>query len=142
MRYTYTVKHSWVSTIFYIMRLYKITLTLLYHLGGCGRASEPEREIQGSNPTTTAGFEPHDRRVVSLSKTLKLSKVLVPRKQWHRPNMPEKLFTGTLTITKQNYYITARINGRTPIEILRYFQLWVRTSRGSCHQKKKKKKKK
>ena len=46
------------------------------------------------------GFEPHSgRRVVSLSKTYLPPKVLViPRKQWLRPNMTEKLFTRTLSI--------------------------------------------
>ena len=47
------------------------------------------------------GFEPRSgRRVVSLSKTyLSPKKVLViPRKRWLRPNMTEKLFTGTLSI--------------------------------------------
>ena len=42
------------------------------------------------------GFEPHSgRRVVSLSKTYLL---VIPRKRWLRPNMTEKLFTGTLSI--------------------------------------------
>ena len=46
------------------------------------------------------GFEPHSgRRVVSLSKTYLPPKVLViPRNRWLRPNMTEKLFTGTLSI--------------------------------------------
>ena len=46
------------------------------------------------------GFEPHlGRSVVSLSKTYVPPKVLViPRKRWLRPNMTEKLFTGTLSI--------------------------------------------
>ena len=47
------------------------------------------------------GFEPHSgRRVVSLSKAyLPPKKVLViPRKRWLRPNMTEKLVTGTLSI--------------------------------------------
>ena len=45
-------------------------------------------------------FEPHSgRRVVSLSKTYIPPKVLViPRERWLRPNMTEKLFTGTLSI--------------------------------------------
>ena len=43
------------------------------------------------------GFDPHRRhRVVSLSKTHSLPTVLVkPRKRWLRPNMTEKLLTGT-----------------------------------------------
>ena len=46
------------------------------------------------------GFEPHSgHRVVSLSKTYLPPKVLViPRKQWLRPSMTDKLFTGTLSI--------------------------------------------
>ena len=53
------------------------------------------------------GFEPHlGRRVVSLSKIyIYPPKVLViPRKRWLRPNMAEKLFTGTLSFkqTKNN----------------------------------------
>ena len=45
-------------------------------------------------------FEPDSgRRVLSLSKTYLPQKVLViPRKQWLRPNMTEKLFTGMLSI--------------------------------------------
>ena len=44
------------------------------------------------------GFDPHSgRRVVSLSKIhLPPKKVLViPRKRWLRPDMTEKLLTGT-----------------------------------------------
>ena len=44
------------------------------------------------------GFDPHSgRRVVSLSKIhLTPKKVLViPRKRWLRPDMTEKLLTGT-----------------------------------------------
>ena len=46
------------------------------------------------------GFEPQSgRRVVSLSKTYLPPKALViSRKRWLRPNMSEKLFTGTLSI--------------------------------------------
>ena len=46
------------------------------------------------------GFEPHSGcRVVFLSKTYLPPKVLaIPRKWWLRPNMTEKLFTGTLRI--------------------------------------------
>ena len=45
------------------------------------------------------GLEPHSgRRVVTLSKTYLPPKVLViPWKRWLRPNMTEKLFTGTLS---------------------------------------------
>ena len=44
--------------------------------------------------------DPHRRHhVVSLSKTHKLSTLLVkPRKLWLRPNMSEKLLTGTLSL--------------------------------------------
>ena len=39
-----------------------------------------------------SGFETYLRRVVSLSKTLYSPKVLViPRKRWLRPYMPEKI---------------------------------------------------
>ena len=46
------------------------------------------------------GFEPHsDRRVMSLSKTyLPPKSTCIPRKRWLRPNMTEKLFTGTFSI--------------------------------------------
>ena len=46
------------------------------------------------------GFEPHKRhRVVSLSKAHLLPTVLVkPRKRWLRPDMTEKLLTGTLSL--------------------------------------------
>ena len=50
----------------------------------------PEREV--------GGYDPHSgRRVVSLSKIhLPPQKVLViPRKRWLRPDMTEKLMTGT-----------------------------------------------
>ena len=44
-------------------------------------------------------FETYLRRVVSLSKTLFSPKVLViPRKRLLRPNMTEKLLTGTLNL--------------------------------------------
>ena len=50
-------------------------------------------------------FEPHSgRRVVSLNKTYLPPKVLViPRKRWLRPNMTEKMFTGTLSIRKKQH---------------------------------------
>ena len=51
----------------------------------------PEREV--------TGFETHLHRVVSLSKALYSQKVLVIlRKQWLRPDMTEKLLTGTLRL--------------------------------------------
>ena len=45
------------------------------------------------------GFETYRRHAVSLSKTLYFPKVLVkfPRKRWLRPDMTEKLLTGTLS---------------------------------------------
>ena len=44
------------------------------------------------------GFETYLRCVVFLSKTLFSPKVLVvPRKRWLRPNITEKLLTGTLS---------------------------------------------
>ena len=44
-------------------------------------------------------FETYRRHVVSLSKTLYSPKVLViPRKRWLRPDMTEKLLTGTLSL--------------------------------------------
>ena len=48
------------------------------------------------------GFYTYLRRVVSLSKdTFTPRKVLViPRKRWLRPDMTEKLFTGTLSLNK------------------------------------------
>ena len=51
------------------------------------------------------GFETYRRRVVSLSKTLYSPKVLVnplPRKRWLRPDMTEKLLTGTLNLNTTN----------------------------------------
>ena len=52
----------------------------------------PEREVGGI----------YLRHVVSMSKaTLTPRKVLViPRKRWLRPDMTEKLFTGTLSLNK------------------------------------------
>ena len=54
----------------------------------------PEREV--------GGFDSYLRRVVFLSKnTFTPRKVLViPRKRWLRPDMTEKLFTGTLSLNK------------------------------------------
>ena len=54
------------------------------------------------------GFEPHPgRRVVSLSKIYLPPKVLVvSRKRWQRPNMSEKVFTGTLSIKPSQNIIT------------------------------------
>ena len=44
------------------------------------------------------------RSVVSLSKTLYSPKVLViPRKQWLCPDMPEKLLTGTLNLNTNKH---------------------------------------
>ena len=57
----------------------------------------PERDVGGSKPSSC--------RVVSLSKTLYSPKVLViPKKRWLRPDMKEKLLTGTLSrnTNKQN----------------------------------------
>ena len=46
------------------------------------------------------GFETYLRCAVSLSKTLYSPKVLIiPRKQWLRPDMTETLLTGTLSLT-------------------------------------------
>ena len=66
-----------------------------------GRASDSE--------SWGPGFEPHKRhRVVSLSKAHLLPTVLVkPRKRWLRPDMTEKLLTGTLSLNtnKQTFVI-------------------------------------
>ena len=49
------------------------------------------------------GFETYLRCVVSLSKTLFSPKVLVvPRKRWLRPNITEKILTGTLSHNTNN----------------------------------------
>ena len=48
------------------------------------------------------GFETYRRRVVSLSKTLYSPKV--PRKRWLRPDMTEKLLTGTLSLNTTNQH--------------------------------------
>ena len=51
----------------------------------------PEREV--------GGFETYIRRVVSMRKIFYSPKVLViPRKSWLRPDMTEKLLTGTLSL--------------------------------------------
>ena len=56
-----------------------------------GRASDSEARGRG--------FDSHSgRRVGSLSKIHLLPNVVViPRKRWLRPDMTEKLFTGTLS---------------------------------------------
>ena len=49
------------------------------------------------------GFEPHSDQTVlcPLARHIYSPKVLViPRKRWLRPNMTEKLFTGTLRINQ------------------------------------------
>ena len=49
------------------------------------------------------GFDTYLRRVVSLSKdtfTLRKVTLVIPRKRWLRPDMIEKLFTGTLSLNK------------------------------------------
>ena len=49
------------------------------------------------------GFEPHSGQTVlcPLASRIHSPKVLViPRKRWLRPNMTEKLFTGTLRINQ------------------------------------------
>ena len=70
-----------------------------------GRASDSE--------SRGPGFEPHKRhRVVSLSKAHLLPTVLVkPRKRWLRPDMTEKLLTGTLSLnTNKSLWI---VNAKT-----------------------------
>ena len=54
------------------------------------------------------GFDTYLRRVVSLSKdTFTFRKVpVIPRKRWLRPNMTEKLFTVTLSISTSKQYNT------------------------------------
>ena len=72
-----------------------VSLTRLCHLPDqearwpSGRASD--------SGAIGRGFDPHlGRRVVSLSDTFTSQKVLViPRKRWLRPDMTEKLLTGT-----------------------------------------------
>ena len=51
------------------------------------------------------GFEPHSGRTMLCPRARRIysPKVLViPRKWWLRPNMTEKLFTGTLKIKSTN----------------------------------------
>ena len=57
------------------------------------------------------GFDTYRRRVVSLSKTLYSPKVLVnlPRKRWLRPDMTEKLLTGTLSLNTNKMFPFVRI---------------------------------
>ena len=59
--------------------------------------------------------QPHKRhRVVSLSKAHLLPTVLVkPRKRWLRPDMTEKLLTGTLSLNtnKQTIHCSRSVNG-------------------------------
>ena len=55
--------------------------------------------VESDSGARGRGFETYLRHVVSLSKTLYSPKVLViPRKCWLRPNMTEKLLTGTLNL--------------------------------------------
>ena len=67
--------------------------TLSFWIGGGGWLNGRVLDSGGRGP----GFEPHNRCVVSLSQdTFSSPKYWSPRKQWRRPNMTEKLFTGTL----------------------------------------------
>ena len=73
------------------MNIQICTLKYTKHFGG-----RPGLVVNTSDSGTRGqGFEPYlGSRVVSLSKTYLLPKVLViPRKRWLRPNMTEKLFT-------------------------------------------------
>ena len=55
------------------------------------------------------GFETYLRRAVSLSKTLYSPKVLViPRKRRLRPDMTEKLLTGTLSLNTKHLFELCR----------------------------------
>ena len=57
------------------------------------------------------GFQTYLRRVVSLSKTLYSTKVLViPRNQWLRPDMTEKLLTLNLNTNKQTKLLIKIVN--------------------------------
>ena len=56
------------------------------------------------------GLETYLRRVVSLSKTLySLKELVIPRKQWLRPNMTENFLTGMLNLNtnKQLFVLTS-----------------------------------
>ena len=59
-----------------------------------GRASDSGAE--------RSGFENYLHRVVSLSKDTFTPRIVlvIPRKRWLRPDMTEKLFTGTLILNK------------------------------------------
>ena len=52
------------------------------------------------------GFDTYLRRVVSLSKDTftPRKKLVIPSKQWLRPNMTEKLFTATLNLHKVRWH--------------------------------------
>ena len=67
----------------------------------------PDPEVGGSSPT----------RVKPCCVLEHFPKVLViPRKQWLRPNMTEKLFTGTLRIHHQiNSPSGSKLHGRVSI---------------------------
>ena len=67
--------------------------------------------VERRTPEREVGVETYLRRVVSLSQTLYSPKVLViPRKQWLRPDMTEKLLTGMLSLntTKTNKFLPVR----------------------------------
>ena len=59
-----------------------------------------EREFGGGGVT-------YLRHVVSLSKTLYSQKeLIIPRKQWLRPDMTENLLTGTLSLNTNKQIIS------------------------------------
>ena len=84
------------------------------------------------------GFDPHKcHRVVSLSKTRELPTVLVkPRKCWLRPDLTEKLLTGTLSLSTNKIKKTKNIDCSKPKinEILKDFKWLVKNNFTMCAQ--------
>ena len=98
--------HFWEAGI--LMQSYMLEIVQWPLLNNTCPVYIPERGRDGLMVNTSdsgsisRGFEPHSgHRVVPLSKTClppPPQVLVIPGKRWLRPNMPEKLFTGTLSI--------------------------------------------
>ena len=85
---------------YYVLRCpLSITRTCPYSSAITGSAVARWQSIGLRSERSGGGVETYFRRVVCLSKTLYSPKVLViPWKRWLRPDMTEKLLTGTLNL--------------------------------------------
>ena len=71
----------------------------------------PDPEVGGSSPTRVAVLCPTARYIYPQNV------LVIPRKRWLRPNMTEKLFTGTLSI-KPNQKLCAFVRSFKIVPLL------------------------